>query len=155
MSTPVTVYVPRDSAARSVGADEVADRIVLAASQRGRDVTVVRNGSRGLLWLEPMVEVATSAGRVAYGPVQAADVDGLLDSGFLEGKAHALHHGIADEIPWLKRQTRLTFARCGVVDPASLDDYRAHDGLKGLAKAVSIGAEATIEEVRGCIGRRE
>jgi len=143
----VRVYVPRDAGAVAVGADEVAVALRAAAARRGLAIEIVRTGSRGLYWLEPMVEVATAAGRVAYGPVQADDVEGLLDAGFLDGKAHALHQGIADDIPWLKRQTRLTFARCGIVDPSSLDDYRAHDGLKGLAKAVSIGAEATIEEV--------
>ena len=136
MSTPVTVYVPRDSAARSVGADEVADRIVLAASQRGRDVTVVRNGSRGLLWLEPMVEVATESGRVAYGPVTPADVDRLVDQGLFDGRDNELSHGLTDEIEWLRDQHRITFARVGVIDPLSLDEYQQHGGLAGLRRAL-------------------
>ena len=125
----VRVYIPRDAGALAVDADEVAVALQDAAVRRGLAIEIVRTGSRGLYWLEPMVEVATGAGRVAYGPVQATDIEGLLDAGLLEGKPHALHQGIADEIPWLKRQTRLTFARCGIVDPLSLDDYRAHDGL--------------------------
>jgi formate dehydrogenase iron-sulfur subunit len=143
----VRVYIPRDAGAVAVGADDVAFALRDAAFRRGMAIEIVRTGSRGLYWLEPMVEVATAAGRVAYGPVQVSDIEGLLDTGLLEGKAHGLHQGVAAEIPWLKRQTRLTFARCGIVDPASLDDYRAHDGLKGLARVLSIGAEAAIEEV--------
>ena len=96
---------------------------------------VVRTGSRGLFWLEPMIEVETPQGRIAYGPVTAADVPGLLAAGMLDGGAHRLRLGRPEEMPFLARQTRLTFARCGIIDPLSLDDYRAHGGLKGLARA--------------------
>jgi formate dehydrogenase iron-sulfur subunit len=143
----VRLFIPCDAGAIAVGADEVADAVSSAAKRRGLEIEIVRTGSRGLYWLEPMVEVQTARGRVAYGPVDAGDVEGLIDAGLLEGKEHALCLGIADEIPWLKRQTRLTFARCGVVDPRSLKDYRAHDGYKGLARALALGAEVTIEEV--------
>ncbi|MFI1466399.1 hypothetical protein [Streptomyces wuyuanensis] len=113
MSAPVTVYVPRDSAARSVGADEVAERISAAAAAAGHPVRVVRNGSRGMLWLEPLVEVVTAAGRIAYGPVAPGDVEGLLDAGLLDGAAHALCLGPTEDIGWLRDQTRVTFARVG------------------------------------------
>ncbi|NUS51232.1 MAG: formate dehydrogenase [Nocardioidaceae bacterium] len=142
MST--TVYVPRDSAARSVGADEVAARLV---ERLGDDVRVVRNGSRGLLWLEPMVEVETERGRVAYGPVGASDVDGLLDAGLLDGAGHELCLGPTDEIPWLSGQQRVTFARMGVVDPLSIDVYRAHGGLAGLRAALAMTPERVVQEV--------
>ncbi len=147
MSTPVTVYVPRDSAARSVGADEVADRIALAASEQGRDVTVVRNGSRGLLWLEPMVEVTTDRGRVAYGPVTPADVDRLVDEGLFDGADNGLSHGLTDEMEWLRDQHRITFARVGVIDPLSLDEYQQHGGLAGLRRALDLTPEQVTEEV--------
>ena len=137
----MTVYVPRDSAARSVGADAVAD----ALSAAGADV--VRNGSRGLLWLEPLVEVATAAGRVGYGPVSAADVPGLLDAGLLDGGPHPLRVGVVDDIPWLARQNRVTFARMGVTDPLSPDDYLAHGGLSGLRRALSMAPAEVVEEV--------
>ncbi len=136
------VFIPRDAAALALGADAVAAFLHQAA-----DVEIVRTGSRGLLWLEPMVEVAMAEGRVAYGPVTLADVPGLIEAGMLTGGAHPLRLGRPEEIPWLARQTRLTFARCGIVDPLSLDDYRAHDGLKGLARAIEIGSAATIEMV--------
>ena len=93
----------------------------------------MRNGSRGLCWLEPLVEVETALGRVAYGPVAAADLPALLDAGLLEGDAsHPLCQGLTEEIPWLARQQRLTFARIGIIDPLSIEQYCAHDGFRGL-----------------------
>ena len=137
----VRVFVPRDAAALALGADAVAGLL-----RQAGDVELVRTGSRGLFWLEPMVEVETASGRIAYGPVTVGDIPGLL--GVLPtGGAHPLRLGRPEDIPYLARQTRLTFGRCGIVDPLSLDDYRAHGGLKGLARAIEIGAAATIETV--------
>jgi formate dehydrogenase iron-sulfur subunit len=143
----VKVYVPRDSAALSVGAEGVARAIAGEASSRGLDITLVRNGSRGLFWLEPLVEVETAQGRIAYGPVSREAVAGLFDAGLLEGKAHALCLGPTEEIPYLKQQERLTFARCGIVDPLSLPDYVAHGGYRGLQRALSLAQEQIVTEV--------
>jgi formate dehydrogenase iron-sulfur subunit len=143
----VRVYVPGDSAALSVGADEVALAIARAASARKQDVQVVRNGSRGLFWLEPMVEVVTSAGRIAYGPVSPADVAGLFDADFLAGGAHGLRQGVTDDIPYLRNQERVTFARCGITDPLSLADYESHGGFRGLRRALAMAPAAIVEEV--------
>jgi formate dehydrogenase iron-sulfur subunit len=145
MST--TVYVPRDSAALAAGADRVARRIAEEAAQRGLDVQLVRNGSRGLFWLEPMVEVATPTGRIAYGPVAVDDVAGLFDAGFLSAAAHSLNLGLTDQIPYLKNQERLTFARMGVTDPLSLADYEAHEGYAGLRAALALAPEAIVQQV--------
>ena len=141
------LYIARDAAAISVGADDVAAAVIAVARQRGIDVEIVRTGSRGLYWAEPMVEVATPTGRIAYGPVSAGDVDGLFEAGMIEGQSHRLCLGPTEEIPWLKRQSRFTFARCGIVDPLSLADYRAHGGGKGFERAISLGVEATLAEV--------
>ena len=111
------VFVPRDSAALSVGADHVAAAITREASQRGLSIELVRNGSRGMLWLETLVEVETPNGRVAYGPVNPEDVAGLFDANFLGGAAHPLSHGLTEQIPYLAKQERLTFARVGITDP--------------------------------------
>jgi formate dehydrogenase iron-sulfur subunit len=140
-----TVYVPRDSSALSVGADEVAQAIASTAATRGNDIRLVRNGSRGLFWLEPMVEVATPAGRIAYGPVSPANVPGLFDAGFLRGGPHGLLLGPTDEIPYLKKQERLTFARVGITDPLSLSDYEAHGGWKGLRNALGMQGADVVE----------
>jgi formate dehydrogenase iron-sulfur subunit len=130
------VYVPRDSSALSVGAEEVAHAITRTAVARGDDITLVRNGSRGLFWLEPLVEVATPAGRIAYGPVAPEDVPGLFEAGFVRGGAHALLRGPTEQIAYLKKQERLTFARVGITDPLSLTDYAAHGGWRGLRNAI-------------------
>jgi formate dehydrogenase iron-sulfur subunit len=137
------VYVPCDSSALSVGADAVARAI----SGQRPDVTVIRNGSRGMFWLEPLVEVETPRGRVAYGPVTADAVPGLFEAGLLEGKPHPLCLGLTEEIPYLKQQERLTFARCGITDPLSLADYIAQGGFRGLERARAMTPEAIVEEV--------
>lgn len=148
MSAALRIYVPIDAAALSVGADSVAAHIASEAAKRGVSVEIIRNGSRGMLWLEPLVEVETPSGRIAYGPVTVADVASLFDANFLTGGSHKLGHGLTDEMDWMKRQNRFTFARVGVIDPLSLDAYRAHGGFKGLEKAIAIGGAATVEEVR-------
>lgn len=141
------IYVPRDSAARSVGADEVARALETECDVRGINVEIVRNGSRGLLWLEPLVEVETSRGRMGYGPVTPGDVPGLLDGGFLEGAHHGLALGVVDDIPWLARQQRVSFARVGIIDPLDLDAYRATGGLRGLQRALQEPAEEIVGDV--------
>ncbi|SDH81069.1 NADH-quinone oxidoreductase subunit NuoF [Variovorax sp. OV700] len=143
----VILYVPRDSAALAVGAERVARRIAAEARARHADVRIVRNGSRGLFWLETLVEVATPAGRVAYGPVSPADVAGLFDAGFLAGGAHALNLGLTEEIPYLKKQERLTFARMGVTDPVSVADYEAHEGFAGLRRALTLAPTQIVQQV--------
>ena len=144
MNAPVTLYLPRDASALAVGADEVAAALQSACAARGLPIHLVRNGSRGMAWLEPLVEVQTAAGRIAYGPVAAEDVAGLLDAGVLQGAAHPLCLGPTDEIPYLARQQRVSFARVGVIDPLSLADYEAHGGWAGLRRAVALGDGAAI-----------
>ena len=64
-----------------------------------------------------MVEAATARGRVAYGPVRPESVPALFDARFIDGRPHELCLGPTEEIPYLKNQERLTFARVGVIDP--------------------------------------
>ena len=143
----IRVFVPVDSSALAVGAQKVCERIAAEALRRGLDVAIVRNGSRGMLWLEPLVEVETAQGRVGYGNVSADDVAGLFDAGFLQGGDHPARLGLVEQLDWMKRQQRLTFARCGVIDPVSLDDSRAHGGFAGLTRAVGMTPAAIVEEV--------
>jgi len=144
----IRVFVPGDAGAVAVGADAVAVELEELALERGFAIDIVRNGSRGLYWLEPLVEVETQARRMAYGPVRPEDVASLLDAGMLEGGRHALSLGPTEEIPFLMQQTRLTFARCGVVDPRSLGDYRAHGGYEGLTKALTMQPAEIVEQVK-------
>ena len=141
------IYVPGDAAAVACGADAIAAAIENAAAKRKLAIEIVRNGSRGMHWLEPMLEVATPQGRIAYGPVELGDVESVFEAMLANGGAHGLRVGVPEQHPFLKRQTRLTFARCGVVDPRSLDDYRAHDGYKGLTRALALTPPAIVEEV--------
>ena len=143
----IKVYVPRDSGALSMGAEKVAMTIAVEAARRGIPVQIVRNGSRGMYWLEPMVEVAITDGRMAYGPVRTEDVASLFESNFLAGGEHQLRLGLTDELPWLKQQERLTFARVGITDPLSLEDYIAHDGYRGLANALKLTPAAIVAAV--------
>ena len=136
-------FVPCDSAALSVGADEVAAAIARIDST----IEIVRNGSRGALWLETLVEVETPTGRIAFAPVTPQDVQSLFDADFLHGGAHPLSLGKTDEIEWLSSQDRVTFARVGIIDPLSLDAYCAHGGLVGLRKALELTSEGLIDEV--------
>jgi formate dehydrogenase iron-sulfur subunit len=140
------VFVPRDAGAVAVGADDIASKLEQAAAIRGMAIDIVRTGSRGLYWLEPMIEVATAQGRVAFGPVSERDVASVFDAILADGP-HALRLGLAGEIPWLKRQTRLTFARCGLVDPRSLADYGAHGGYKGLERALALTSDDILADV--------
>src|SRR5579859_1003984 len=143
----VTVYVSRDSAALALGADRVATAITAEAARRGQPVRVVRNGTRGMLWLEPLVEVATDKGRIAYGPVMPEDVSGLFEAGFLAGGKHALALGLTEQIDYFKRQERLTFARVGLTDPLSVEDYIAHEGFAGLSAALAMAPAEIVETV--------
>ena len=143
----VRVFVSRDASALSVGAEAVAGAIAREAASRGLAVEIVRTGSRGLLWLEPLVEVATADGRVAYGPVQERDVGGLFDAGLLAGGRHPLGHGLTERMSYLAGQQRRTFARVGIVDPWSLEDYRRHDGYRGLARALEMAPAAAVQEL--------
>ena len=137
------IYLPLDAAAKALGADEVAAAVLSEAAARSVSVEMVRNGSRGMVWLEPLVEVVTDAGRVAFGPMTAADVAGL----FGDLAAHPKALGLTDDLPWMRGQTRLTFARVGVIDPLSVVDYRDHGGLVGLQRALAMGPEAVVAEV--------
>jgi formate dehydrogenase iron-sulfur subunit len=137
------VFVPLDSVAVALGADQLASAIAAEGAARGVAVEIVRNGSRGMVWLEPLVEVVGDAGRVGFGPMTLADVPGL----FGDLAAHPKPLGLVEDLPWMKGQTRLTFARVGVIDPLSLEDYRAYGGLVGLERAKGMSRAEIVAEV--------
>jgi formate dehydrogenase iron-sulfur subunit len=137
------IYVPLDSAAVAVGANEVTAAIIAEAARRDVPVEIVRNGSHGMVWLEPLVEVVTAAGRVGFGPMTVADVPGL----FSDLAAHPKALGAVAELPWMKGQTRLTFARVGIIDPLSLAEYEVQGGLTGLRRALGMDKAGIVAEV--------
>ena len=144
------IYLPMDSAAKALGADDLAVLIAAEATKHGTELTLIRNGSRGMIWLEPLVEVVVDGVRHGFGPMEPGDVTGL----FGDLAAHPKALGPVDALPWMQRQTRLTFARVGVIDPLDIDDYQSHGGLAGLRRAIGmtgaeIVAEVTASGLRG------
>ncbi|EGL55778.1 NADH:ubiquinone oxidoreductase, NADH-binding subunit [Methylophaga aminisulfidivorans MP] len=143
------IYIPCDTTALSLGADQLAEAVQQEIEQRGLDATIVRNGSRGMLWLEPLVEVETAKGRVGYGAISAQQVPALFDAGMLDGnQQHESCIGLVEEHPFLKKQQRLTFARSGITDPVSIEDYIALDGFNGLKNAIAMQAQNIVDEVK-------
>ena len=139
------IYIPIDSTSLSLGANDVYEEIKREALKRQVDITIIRNGSRGLFWLEPLVEVETTNGRVAFGPVTKDDVRTLFDQEFYLGNDGDLHLGLTEELHWLKNQERLTFARVGITDPVSIIDYEKYDGFKGLRKALKLDPKLIVK----------
>lgn len=137
------IFLPLDSAAVALGADEIAQAILAEAARRGVAVDLVRNGSHGMVWLEPLAEVVTEDGRLGFGPMTLADVPGL----FGVPAAHPKALGLVDDLPWMRGQTRLTFARVGVIDPLSMSDFVLHGGLQGLRRALTMDMAGIVAEV--------
>ena len=143
------VYVPRDTTANARGANKVAALIERLALNHDADIKVVRNSSRGLYWLETLVEVDSAEGRLGFGPVTENDVVSLFKQKFHDGKTkHKLCLGLVEDIPYLKNQQRLTFARAGITDPLSIEDYKAHDGFKGLENALKLSSQGIVDQVK-------
>jgi formate dehydrogenase iron-sulfur subunit len=141
------IFVPRETSAISLGADEVAEKLRALLAKSGSKTQIVRNGSWGMCWLEPLVEVETGKGRIAYGPVTPDDVESLLAADFVKGGKHPLRLGATEKISWLARQQRWTFARCGLIDPLNVEEYMANGGFNGFEKALAAGAGAVVEMV--------
>ncbi len=145
----VRVYIARETSAQSVGAEELVQQLPGLMQQAGVDVEIIRQGSRGMSWLEPLVEVATEQGRVAYGPVTPRDLPELVAAEFYLGKEHPLSHGLTDGHPFLTVQHRVTFRRCGLVKAGSIDDYRAADGFAGLERALHMEPQEVVATITG------
>jgi formate dehydrogenase iron-sulfur subunit len=143
----VRVHVSRDAAAIALGADETAAALQRSATAAGENIEIVRIGSRGMVWLEPLIEIAVGNERIGYGPVAADEVDSLLRAGLLKGAAQAKRLGAVDKLPYLAKQERLTFARVGLIDPLDVDQYQAHGGYAGLRRALGLGGEQIVKEV--------
>ncbi len=143
------LFVPCDTTALSLGADEIADAIVAESHRRGMKIELVRNGSRGLCWLEPLVEVNLGDGRYGFGPFTLAHVESLFDAiAGVDLANHPLALGLVEEISYLQRQQRLTFARVGLTDPVSLEEYCNLDGYLGLRKALAMSPAEIVEQIK-------
>ena len=136
----------KDAASLALGAEAVAAALLAATKKGETALELTRTGSRGMIWLEPLLEIETRSGCSAYGPMRAEDVPDVLKA-VREGKGHPLALGPVEEIPFFKKQARLTFKRCGTIDPDSLSAYKEAGGLAGLTRALAIGANEIVEEV--------
>ena len=141
------IYIPRDSSAIGLGADVVADQVSRVSHSMKQEVEIVRNGSRGLIWMEPLLEVETESGRSGFANVNSADVEDLVKANFTEAGLRAKSVGIVDEIPYLKNQERLCFARNGITDPISIEDYIENEGFKGLRSTLDLDARSIVDIV--------
>ncbi|MCF7980871.1 MAG: formate dehydrogenase [Pseudomonadales bacterium] len=142
------LYLPQDTTASAMGADDAAASVIREATAKGLTIDLVRNGSRGLFWLEPLLEMETAEGRIGFGPVKSADIPGLLDALKAKPSQHPLYLGLIEEIPYFSKQQRLTFARAGIGDPLCLDNYRTLGGFKGLERALPLSPQAIVDEVK-------
>ena len=144
------IFVSLDTTARSKGSDKVASQVEkILGSKPDLAATLVRNGSRGMFWLEPLLEINTAKGRVAYGPVKPEDVNDIINQQCFDGAVeHPLCLGFTEELPWFKSQQRLTFARVGIIDPIDVDDYISHGGFVGLTNALAKTAQQIVDEVK-------
>lgn len=142
----IRIFVPSDTGARSVGADAVASAVSELPIVQGGHATVVRNGSRGAYWLEPLVEIETDAGRIGFSNCTVADVPKLFN-GFTPNLAHQKAVGLVEDLPWFRGQTRLTFVRAGLIDPLSVDEYRSTGGMAGLQRALTMDGKAIVDEI--------
>lgn len=147
MPASLKIFIPLDSAAIALGADDVAEALSIEGRRRGLSLSIVRTGSRGMHWLEPLVEFEREGERHGFGPVAADDAPAILDAIMAETANPSTYLGPVEEIPFLKSQTRITFARCGITDPLSLSDYCGHGGFEGLSKALTMSGQAICEEV--------
>lgn len=141
------LFLPCDSIACAVGADELAHALTQEAERRALQIDLQRTSSRGLYWLEPMLELESDKGRLGFGPLTRDDVPALLDA-LIADHAHPPQAlGLVEDIPYLKSQQRLLFARAGITRPLSLDDYMAHQGFNGLAKAIGMDGGDVVTAV--------
>jgi formate dehydrogenase iron-sulfur subunit len=144
-AAPSKIYIPRDTTACSLGADRVAEVIQQHIRKHQLALEIVRNGSRGLYWLEPMLEFETEQGRVACGPITPEKADEFMAAACWRNiDKHPLYLGLTEEIDYLKKQQRLTFARVGIIAPTSLEDYCRHGGFAGLRTALAMKPQAII-----------
>ena len=147
-----TLYLPMDTTALAMGADDVAKALEFQTANHSQAINLIRNGSRGMFFLEPLLEVETPQGRVAYGPVSVDDVESLLAQGMLNGDAtHPLYLGLTENIPYFAKQQRLTFQRAGIINPLSIEDYIEHNGFTGLTHALALlttSRQSIVDEVK-------
>ena len=138
------IYLPRETTALSLGVEDLISAIEHEAAARDIAIQIVRNGSRGAAWLEPLLEIEFNGSRIGYGPVTTSRVQSLFDADFLNAGEHELKLGEISDIPWFEQQQRLTFLRCGQIQSLSIDEYKKLDGFTGLSTALKTSSKDII-----------
>ena len=142
-SSEAIFYLPRDTTAKALGAEAVEKKLI------GNGIKPIRNGSRGMFWLEPLLEVAVANQRIAFGPLSPEDVAGLLESLRQDiAEAHPLYQGPVDKIEYLANQQRLTFSRAGQGDPLCLENYQSLGGFNGLRNALEMSGQDIVDQIK-------
>ncbi|MEM8935502.1 MAG: formate dehydrogenase, partial [Pseudomonadota bacterium] len=137
MGDRLRLFLPHDSVAVSLGADDVADALRRAAREADISLDLVRTGSRGMHWLEPLLEVDIDGVRHGYGPVSPDNAEATLQAIAARRDAPSAL-GPVESIPFFQKQSRLIFGRCGITDPVSVEDFSKHGGNAGLRAALEM-----------------
>ena len=145
----------------SCGLAAGAGKVHSALAKLGADVGIT--GCIGMCFLEPIVDLyegETLAARLVR--VKEGDAERIFKaagSGDLSGVEDLRIS--ADDEEFLKKQTRIALRHCGLIDPESIEDYRAADGYRAIAKILGVGGaqgmtpEQVIDEIKtsGLAGR--
>ncbi len=149
----INIFVPQDTTSLALGSDEIASLLIESMSSRGLDVKLIRNGSRGMFWLEPLLEIESEGDRFGFGPVTVSDVSSIIDvledsHSDLKNIAHPLFLGRIENIEYLAKQQRLTFKRSGLGEPTCIKNYQSLSGFEGLTKALSMDSQLIVDEIK-------
>jgi len=158
---PVVAHVCDDLACRLAGSDELTadlERTIGPEGAAGNDgqSTWHRSPCLGVCERAPaaMITVAGTEPRtVVAAPVDAAGITARLAAPATARPAD--EPAAAAAVSQAGQPGLRLLARIGVVDPTSLDDYRANGGFRALERARAIGAQQVIDEVTasGLVGR--
>ena len=155
------IYVGTATCGRSAGSIEVLETFQAESKKRDLDCTIVEVGCIGLCYAEPIVCI-TKPGRpgVFYGGVDPEKAVELFEPYLInddpvpEYALGKIGEESVDTIPDLfqtpvfKPQVRRTLQNCGFIDPSNIDHYIANNGYSGFEKALSLGSDKVIEEIK-------
>jgi len=155
------IYIGAGSCGLAAGAAETQQAAVDYLKERNAEARIIQVGCIGPCYLEPLMDIRMPGrSRISYSNVGPKDVPRILGA-FLDGreipKGHlAGHFGDGElagvprfyDLPMLKPQVRIVLRNCGLIDPDDLDQYLARDGYKGFEKALGLGWQGVIDEVK-------
>ncbi|MGC8846296.1 MAG: NADH-quinone oxidoreductase subunit F, partial [Candidatus Hydrogenedens sp.] len=160
-NTIPVVYVGSATCGRAAGALETEEIIKKLLIQNKKYAMFIEVGCMGPCVLEPIIMVQPPGGiPICYGPIKPENVEEFVNRIFLEeGVWEEKLIGVMsmDEFrglppitrhPMLSHQVRNILRNCGLIDPENFYHYLAQNGYRGFLKALNIGADAVLEEVK-------